>query len=505
MGIRVQPREIEIPADDPFKHDLLGRREAVDTLTHLVGNLEGPCVVAVDAAWGFGKTTFLQIWSQCLRNQGFPVVAFNAWETDFSEDPFLTLSSELTEGLQSGDTKLPAKTIEKLRDASQEVLRWVVPGAIRFAASQVPLVGAQLAADAASFAKKRMFQHSEARTAVKGFRRVLQDMAAALSEANENRPLMVMIDELDRCRPSYAVELLEVAKHLFSVDRIVFVLAVNCDQLAHSVKALYGNDFDAEGYLRRLFDVDFQLPEPDRQAFIHAQLQATGVYGYFDQVPEPEPYFYSTYFPKEVARKGTGETLQAILFLFFGASNLSLRTVGQAIHRLGLLYASLRKDQEDHGLATTVALILRTMDPKLYGRFVNGEVSDRDVVDAIFRRPSLTSLRCDDGRVAFETTLILAGLENEISNEAPPEAIRSPLLDWYRNWERTDRELFEDDESEDSARLAEGEHAKRVAGAVEQEIQWGKAQIGFSHAVRRLELLSATLIDNQSDPSAENS
>ena len=62
-------------------------------------------------------------------------------------------------------------------------------------------------------------------------------MAAALSEASENRPLMVMIDELDRCRPSYAVELLEVAKHLFSVDRIVFVLAVNCDQLAHSVKA----------------------------------------------------------------------------------------------------------------------------------------------------------------------------------------------------------------------------------------------------------------------------
>ena len=76
---------------------------------------------------------------------------------------------------------------------------------------------------------------------------------------------MVMINELDRCRPSYAVELLEVAKHLFSADRIVFVLAVNCDQLAHSVTALYGNDFDAEGYLRRFFDVDFQLPEPDRR------------------------------------------------------------------------------------------------------------------------------------------------------------------------------------------------------------------------------------------------
>ena len=60
MGIRVQPREIEVPADDPFENDLLGRREAVDTLTHLVGNLDGPCAITVDAAWGFGKTTFLE-------------------------------------------------------------------------------------------------------------------------------------------------------------------------------------------------------------------------------------------------------------------------------------------------------------------------------------------------------------------------------------------------------------------------------------------------------------
>ena len=185
-------------------------------------------------------------------------------------------------------------------------------------------------------------------------------------------------DVLDdgRCRPSCAVELLEVAKHLFSVDRIVFVLAVNFDQLVHSVKALYGNDFDAAGYLRRFFDVDVQLAEPDRQAFIHAQLQATGIYDYFDRVPKNSSSFYGVYFSKEVARKEAGETLQTMLFPLFGASNLSLRTVGQAIHCLGLLYASLRKDQDDFGLATTVALILRTMDPKLYGRFVAGEVSD---------------------------------------------------------------------------------------------------------------------------------
>ena len=99
MGFRVQPPPIDIPEDDPFSNDLLDRRESAEVLTHLLASIEGPCVLAVDAAWGNGKTTFLGMWSQHLRNEGFPVVGFNAWETDFSEDPFIALSTELTEGL----------------------------------------------------------------------------------------------------------------------------------------------------------------------------------------------------------------------------------------------------------------------------------------------------------------------------------------------------------------------------------------------------------------------
>lgn len=144
MGIHVQPREIDVPPDDPFKHDLLDRREAVDTLTHLVANLDGACTLAVDAAWGAGKTTLLRIWTQHLRNQGFPVVMFNAWETDYSEVPFVALSTELTEGLQSEQSKLPGGSTDELKQASMQVLRWVISGAIRFAASHVPIVGAEV-------------------------------------------------------------------------------------------------------------------------------------------------------------------------------------------------------------------------------------------------------------------------------------------------------------------------------------------------------------------------
>lgn len=478
MGIRIQPRDIDVPRDDPFRNDLLDRREAVETLTHLVGNIDGNCVLSVDAEWGFGKSTFLRMWTRHLRNHGFSVIEFNAWETDFSEEPFVTLATELMEGLQSGETKLPGEMIDKLKKASWEVPRWVVPSAIRLVTSLIPVGGAEIGRVAASVAEDRLSQHSKARNSINGFRSIFRDVTTTLSEANGNFPLIVAIDELDRCRPSYAVELLEVTKHLFAVDHVVFVLVVNGEQLAHSVKALYGNDFDADGYLRRFFDVDFILPEPPRDAFIRALLQATGIDDYFDCTPASKSTFAHIYFRKEVEREKSGEKLQAMLLMFFGASDLSLRSVAQAIHRLGLLYASLGADQDDFGLATTVALILRTLDRKIYCRFVNGKASDREVVDTIFERPNLKNLRQEEWSIAFEAVVILAGLEDEISSMSGSDTVRSPLLDWYRGHEKS-------------------KHAKNVVSMVERAIDNREAEIGFSQAVRRLELFSATLIDKR--------
>ena len=76
---------MEVPGDELFGHDLLDRREPVQFLAFLVGSVvEGGCVMGVDAPWGAGKTIFLRMWAQYMRDEGFPVVEFNAWETDFS-------------------------------------------------------------------------------------------------------------------------------------------------------------------------------------------------------------------------------------------------------------------------------------------------------------------------------------------------------------------------------------------------------------------------------------
>ena len=470
MGIRIQPREIDVPEADPFKNDLLSRKKPAEVLTHLVGALEGPCVLAVDAAWGAGKTTFLNIWSKHLRNQKFPVVKFNAWETDHAGDPFVALSSELTEGLREyeGTDKGLA---EKISNAAMKVLHRAVPSVIRLATASIPDVGPLVEKEAgqflASLAEKRLSGYQAAQQSVEEFRRVLQDMADTLSKSKENRPLIVVIDELDRCRPLYAVELLETAKHLFAVNNIIFVLAVNRTELAHSIKALYGSGFDAEGYLGRFFDLDFRLPAPERKAFINTLLEATQINDYFGQMQDQTDV--------QVAR--------ALLLGFFGMPTLSLRTIAQALHRLGLVLASLPSDRLAFALQAVVALILRTVNPDLYHRFVQGTNSDLQVVNKMLDRPELTNLKGESPGLWFEAIIILAAGEvtdRPISSDRTTWT--SPLLQQYQ-------ELVAADASDTAAQSPERAHAQGVL----ERVEWftrGRAGIGFKHSVQRLELLS---------------
>ena len=469
MGMRIQPHDLKVPEDDPFRYDLLGRKQSVEVLTHLVCSLEGPCVLAVDAAWGNGKTTFLNIWAQYLRNQGFPIVKFNAWETDFSGDPFVALSKELTGGLKEYTHESMAQTIE---DTTKAVLLSAVPGLIQLGAAGIPVVGQALA----SYAEGRLSAYQQAKESVPEFRRALQKMTVDVSTSKGGRPLIVMIDELDRCRPSYAVELLEVAKHLFAVDHVVFVLAVNRSELAHSIKALYGNAFDAQGYLRRFFDVDFVLPAPDRTAFINEMLATIQIDDYFARTKD------------QTALQDT-KPVRDLLHGFFHAPDLSFRRIAQAIHRLGLIFASLRSDKRSFALTAVVCLILRTIDLDLYHRFVRREVSDLGVVDRIFSRPETQTLQQEHAGHLFEALIVMAAqAEENLVRHLPSDPINSPLLQRYKD-------LVEGDGSDNATRQRAG-NVIQLVQQLRDACSWNRIGIGFEHSVQRIELFSANLIDD---------
>ena len=486
MAIRFQPRDPDICEGDPFKNDLLNRKESIEVLTSIIGSIEGPCVLAVDAAWGAGKTTFLRMWSQYLRNNGFPVAEFNAWETDFAGDPFIALSSEIANGLGKYTECSQGPGLEAFRKAIRETMGSMSGPLLRIGVSAVPLVGTQVAKELEpetnSAKKDATSEYLTAKGAMADFKAVLHRIAMSLAESRGGKPLVLVIDELDRCRPSYAVALLEAAKHLFMVDRIVFVLAIDRAQLAHSVKVLYGDTFDAEGYLQRFFDVDYRLPSPRRNDFITAMLRTTGILSYLEELND------------KPARGQDEDTLvHKLLIDFFAREELSVRKVAQAIHRLGLVFASLPENKNVYAVvAAAVAVILRTIDLDLYRRFIRNEVSDLDVVEMMVEQPVRNIGSPESGvKIAFASYIVLAAIDNRTDDRGRFNfggQYESPLASKYRS-------LTDQSQAGNDINSPEGLDARSVLQYV-QDIRRATTQyerIGFRDAVDRLELLSANL------------
>ena len=293
---------------------------------------------------------------------------------------------------------------------------------------------------------------------------------------NNNRPLIIIIDELDRCRPSYAVELLEVAKHVFAVDHIVFVLAVNRSQLSHSVKALYGNDFDAYGYLRRFFDVDFRLPDPSREKFFRKSLSDIRLESYFERTGE-----HNVQDQFRIARK--------ILSQFFDSPALDLRTIAQAIHHLGIVFASLPSDHRSFAVSAVIALIIRTAEPETYHRFICGYADDIEVVDALINKPWTKNVQQEFNRYLIEATIIIGGKELSRNPSIKFRKTDSPLQTHYQN-------LIDEGESH-----KDFSHAKNVIDQVQYLSKFGILEIGFGQSDQRIELLSPALVEQ---PEVEN-
>ena len=468
MRTRIRPADIVVPEHNPFEHDLLDRQKPAEILTELVSSIEGSCVLAVDAAWGAGKTTFFKMWAQYLRNNEFPVVSFNAWEADYAGDPFLSLVSEITEGLSEYKETTFSEKIQDTKEAAKKVLVRAIPGLLRIATAGIldiqPLIEKEAGKVLSSFAETKITKYQEAQSSITEFRAKLGQMAEALVESGGQRNLIVMIDELDRCRPSYAVELLEVAKHLFEVEHIVFALAVNRTQLSHSIKALYGGDFDAGGYLRRFFDVDFTLPDPDRSRFIMALLEGM-------QIEDP-------------AR----DVLQA----FFSLPSVSLRQIGQSVHRLRLVMASLPRNSDRRVMAAVVALVIRTLDVDVYRQFLKGAVSDQDVVDRICESCDITdALKESPSKryecATFEAVVAVAGEEIACEDGEPDyeKEIRSELVAKYRQVIAA---------GSDEIGTAAVHYANRVLSAVKHYRTPDPFSmpyfLGFRESVRHIEMLT---------------
>ncbi len=93
------------------------------------------------------------------------------------------------------------------------------------------------------------------------FKEVKKRFKDNLKNLSSEKKIIIFIDELDRCRPDFAIETLEIVKHYFDIPNIVFVLSLDIEQLSHSIATCYGQNMDSSGYLRRFIDFQVNIPK----------------------------------------------------------------------------------------------------------------------------------------------------------------------------------------------------------------------------------------------------
>ena len=182
-----------------------------------------------------------------------------------------------------------------------------------------------------------------------------------------------------------------------------------------------------------------------------------------------------------------------MLIKFFGIPKLNLRQVAQAIHRTGLVLASLSGNERTFALGAVVAIVLRTLDAELYRDFALGGKTDLDIIDSLFGHIGEDLFLDEYDRIIFEATIILGHLEISGVDVRGSKNFSSPLLNRYHK--AIDREVSDGVAGAGDRYL---NHAKEVTNAVRNDSTgYLRARVGFKHSVRRIELLSPGLKGDQ--------
>ena len=328
---------------------MLDRSTVADSLTNLVRDQANPFVISLNGHWGTGKTFFLKRWQKQLERDGFQAIYFNAWEDDFCDDPLVAIIGQLSDHL-SKDKEFEERG-QQIREVIEQNLRSLLK---KHAGVTLP-----------EFEDKILKEYADQRTSKDELKKGLKRLSDEVWEKSKH-PLIFIIDELDRCRPTFAVGLLERVKHVFDVPGMVFIFGINRDELCSSIQSIYGN-IDSAVYLRRFFDMEFLLPEASSETFCKHLIMRYGLEEFFSNLSNRDEFSeFSNFFPR-----------------FCGLIGLSLRDIDYCLRTMVFIGKNLEQRHLMYPYLLSALIPLRLKNHKLYRRFVQGEPIGAEVMTCI--------------------------------------------------------------------------------------------------------------------------
>lgn len=442
--------EPEVSSERPWQDDVLKRKEVAKRLTNVIRNQRLPFVISIHGEWGTGKTFMLKRWQKDLENQGFKAIYFNAWEDDFCDDPLLAILGQLAGHFKERGLKRLARTAAKV---AIPLIRENALGLAKAA------TGISLKVDHNGKSKTSYLDaYLEQKSARDDLKSNLRKLSSKVSE-NDCPPLVFIIDELDRCRPTFAIELLERVKHIFDVPNMVFVLGINRDELCKSFQSVYG-EIDADVYLRRFFDLEFNLTEVDTEEFGRYLMRRFELGEFFSSLvrspwnnyPASEFNALAEYFP-----------------VLWHRLHLSLRDIDYCVRSIALAGKFLQTNKFMNGFLLGLLITLRLKNSNLYRRFVQGDCLGGEVIDYIHEALPLEKTNRQLQHVLNMMEVYLYLSDKRLALSSPPESTALNQLQLLQNGKKPTHEKYLSKRTS-QASIEEANRLIELFGIAEREV-----------------------------------
>ena len=411
-NLSLKRKEPEVPESGSLKKiweaDVLERSKTAEKLTRVVRGHTEPLVVSLHGAWGSGKTFFLKRWQKELETEGIESICFNAWEDDFYSDPLVAIVGQLSAHFE--ENKKHAEITKKLKDLAKPL---IVTTAL---ASLKNFTGLDIEETLGKIVDKTLKEYSSQRESREKLRSQLEKLSEAVKEETKGNPLVFIVDELDRCRPTFAVELLERVKHIFDIPNMVFVFGINREGLYKTIESVYG-DIDSDVYLRRFFDLDLLLPPADSKKFCSHLIKEYGLEDFSSKlsgsvnhsVHQTDFRQFSGYFP-----------------LFCSRLNLSLRDIDHCIRSVAFVGKTIQGGGSMHPYIIGALIVLRLKEKSLYKKLIQKKCFTSEVADYFEEQLSLGGSESGDASNLIHYLNIIEGelyrLENPLSSFEPAQS-----------------------------------------------------------------------------------
>lgn len=230
---------------------------------------EGSYTFAIYGEYGSGKTYFLNAFQEILSNNNcqvkeefelqanFKLIKINAWEEDYLKDPILSIGLKIANEMKE-DKKLSDELSKNALLLGKNLLLNIVKN--NLCGNIITNAVEETLNDANKNINEYYLNYKEYLKNIKeSLTEYIEKLKENQADKTKNTKLLILVDELDRCRPDYAIEFLEAINHIFSVKNLIFVFSIDKNALKSAMTTIYGANMDFDNYMKKFIHSDVSL------------------------------------------------------------------------------------------------------------------------------------------------------------------------------------------------------------------------------------------------------